>query len=512
MVNFISSGLGRLKGDFRAMVGDVQALFPRGWEAALVALLVVLAAAMRVLILSRPMNHDEAYSYLAFASQGFYRTITDYHLPNNHIFHTLLVLLSTSLFGGEPWAIRLPALVTGITTVAVIYLAVRSVFRSSPAAVVAAGLAAFHPEMIRTSTEGRGYPLIALFTLTLWGLANYLAKKNNWIAWISFVGVGALGFYTVPSMLYPFGMIMVWLFYLWIRNEFSDAYTKAGFIGALIGSGLGVVALTNFLYLPVYLQIGFQQFMRNMVTGEMEPKPYPEFFEQLMARIEVAWVRWQDGVLPVMMVLLLLGFLFALYSRRTYRQQAAFVGLGTLWILAVLAVQQYVPWVRVWSFALPLYFAFAAVGLVDLVEKLRANANLQKLILVSIIVVFGVGTASWLLADSYKMRTWRGQPGDVEQVVQFLAQDIMPQDVVVVVAPDGPMIRYYFLAQGLPFDHFRMNRDDLETAYIIVNTADAQTVEFVIKKRGVIGDRLDYDTNRLVFENETITVYAIQIK
>ena len=60
------------------------------------------------------MRFDEAFTFLRFASQPLLEGLTTYAEPNNHLFHTLLVHISTSLFGDQPWAIRLPALLAGV--------------------------------------------------------------------------------------------------------------------------------------------------------------------------------------------------------------------------------------------------------------------------------------------------------------------------------------------------------------------------------------------------------------
>lgn len=53
--------------------------------------------------------HDEALSYLLFASPGPYTLFSTFH-SNNHTLQTFLVWLSTSVFGLSVLAVRLPAL------------------------------------------------------------------------------------------------------------------------------------------------------------------------------------------------------------------------------------------------------------------------------------------------------------------------------------------------------------------------------------------------------------------
>src|SRR5687767_3647056 len=64
---------------------------------------------LRSIDLNQPIAYDEAYTFIHFASRPFKHILADYSAPNNHIFHTILVGISYRLFGGEAWALRLPA-------------------------------------------------------------------------------------------------------------------------------------------------------------------------------------------------------------------------------------------------------------------------------------------------------------------------------------------------------------------------------------------------------------------
>ena len=62
---------------------------------------------------SAPITYDEAYTYIHFAGKPASRILQDYHVPNNHILHSLAVRGTTLWFGNSEFAIRLPALVGG---------------------------------------------------------------------------------------------------------------------------------------------------------------------------------------------------------------------------------------------------------------------------------------------------------------------------------------------------------------------------------------------------------------
>ena len=63
--------------------------------------IILIASAIRVAFLSTPIRYDKAYTFLVFAMRPLRFIVSDYHVPNNHIFHTILVRLAYLLFGNQ---------------------------------------------------------------------------------------------------------------------------------------------------------------------------------------------------------------------------------------------------------------------------------------------------------------------------------------------------------------------------------------------------------------------------
>ena len=55
-----------------------------------------------------------------FASLPLVDIFTSYHLPNNHILHTLCVRAATNVLGDAEWSLRLPALLAGVLAVPIL--------------------------------------------------------------------------------------------------------------------------------------------------------------------------------------------------------------------------------------------------------------------------------------------------------------------------------------------------------------------------------------------------------
>ncbi len=122
-------------------------------------LVILIAGLVRLEFLFQPMRYDESVTFVSYASPPWYIAITDYTAPNNHVFHSLLAHISILFFGGEPWAIRLPAFVTGILLVPASYVAARAHYGKHTALVAAClGASAHRPHRQTMWACGRERP------------------------------------------------------------------------------------------------------------------------------------------------------------------------------------------------------------------------------------------------------------------------------------------------------------------------------------------------------------------
>ena len=147
---------------------------------------------------------------LQFASRPIKVIVSNYHTPNNHVFHSLLVHFSYLLFGNHPWALRLPVLIAGVFVVPLSYLLIRMLY-DRRSAILTAALVSWSAPMIEYSTYARGYAYLVTFTLLAFSLAFSLMQKCNAAAWVLMAFCSTLGFFTIPVMLYPFAILVFWI-------------------------------------------------------------------------------------------------------------------------------------------------------------------------------------------------------------------------------------------------------------------------------------------------------------
>ena len=76
---------------------------------------------LRLIHLSQPIRGDEASTFLSYVEPINPFRVFVYTYPNNHIFHTILVKITSIIFGFNLVSLRLPAFLASIGTIYLIY-------------------------------------------------------------------------------------------------------------------------------------------------------------------------------------------------------------------------------------------------------------------------------------------------------------------------------------------------------------------------------------------------------
>lgn len=411
----LAGWLPRLAKDAASLWKDALRALPRGWPLAFLLGVMAAGAYARLLHLFWPMQYDEAYTYLAFARRSFFSALTDYHLPNNHIFHTLLVYASTQEFGSAPWAIRLPAFLAGWLTIPAAFLLARR-HANLTAAFLASGLAAIWPFLVYYSANARGYSLIGLLVLLLLLLGTYLLGRPNAAGWIGFALLSALGIFTVPVMLYGFGVVCLWLFLSQLAGQ-ARAYPGWQFIFALAASGLLAAALAGLLYLPAALISGPEALFGNSFVRSLSLfdlwRTLPDGLNTLFGDWTTEMPRWLAVCAGV---LTLLGWILHRRNRGPLRVpvQAALI----LWVLVVVPIQRPEPLPKLWYWLFPLAVVWAAAGLAGLLSFIAIPRRLQ---IAGAVVLLAATVGLAVLQSGENWLYLKGAQGSEERVADFLA-------------------------------------------------------------------------------------------
>jgi len=468
--------------------------------------ITVLAALNRLPYLWRPMGHDEAYTYIAFASRGLRIAITDYHLPNNHVFHTVLVSIATWLFGDSPAVVRLPVFIAGILIVPAIYILAKS-FYSREIGLVSAAILASAPVLIDYSTNARGYMLLALFTVLLFTCGAYVVKNRNEVAWALLVLFASLGIYTNPTMIYPIAVLFAWLLLEGIFG-YADFSYGARFYRYLVFAMASIVFVSVLLYMPLVLYSGLDSLIGNNFIA---PLRWSDFMQSVPVRIRNTWDEWNRDLPGAVSWIGMTGLAISIaLSLNKIRQVALLFAASISGIGTILILQRVAPWPRVWLFLFPLVVMWIAAGLLGFLhfvtQKLTADARTFRLLsgLLIVLPLLAGGIRSYTYFDTKAF-----SPGELEKAAIYLSETLKPGDVVVVISPDTVILDYYLRRRGIDRSFLELNDSrQFRMAMVLVNTGYGQNLEQVLEERS-FSENVNPAEAELMFSANRIEIYAL---
>lgn len=385
---------------------------------------------MRIRYLAQPVRTDEAATFLYYAFQPLPVALSVYGSPNNHIFHSLLVHGIWSVFGDRPELLRLPAFLAGVLLIPATYALARR------GRLFAAALVATLPILVDYSTIARGYTLMALCVLVSMIAGRRAATDGNRAAWTIVALAWAIGFWTMPTMLFGAGFAGVWL----IGTRWRE----------LALTTLGAAILTLLLYLPVLVVSGPSSLAANAyVRAQSASGP----FDREHGLLAIARMFGEGFPLFVGLVLVA-GLLLA---------KRLSIGIP-LFIIPALLVLQTWPYRRTWLFLIPI----AAIGLSWIDDRRVAVA------LAAALAVFNLAmNPVWYSPEAGSYR-------DAEGTTRFLAGKLRAGDVVVATVPSDVPLMYYFLRNHLSLAWFH---DPQRSArcWIVVNPQGPSLKEMLAK-------------------------------
>jgi 4-amino-4-deoxy-L-arabinose transferase-like glycosyltransferase len=400
------------------------------------------------------MRVDEAATWLYYSSKSVLYGLVSYTLPNNHVFHTVLVSISTFIFGNHPWAIRLPAFLAGVAMIPLAYAAAKR-FYGEGAALLTAGFVASSSVLVEFSTNGRGYTLVAAIFLALIVLAP--AHDAEPRAWRRFALLSAIGFLTIPTMLFPFGVVVGWLALSIVRAHDTDRAALAKRLGRTVLLTLGLVILA---YLPALLWTGPHAFIANrFITSQ----PWGLFVRAIGPAVGSTWTGWNRD-LTIAGAAVFAAFFFVGLARDKTR----LVLVAVAWSGVLLLLERWVPFHRVWTFLIPIYWMTVAAGIMFVVRRQRWAA------LLAIALCLAIG-GSVLASGSVLRSRETGYFPDAERVVVSL-RVLGAGDKVLAYNPATVPLQYYArlhhetLPLGSP-------TDGDHRIFIVVDSAVGQTLD-----------------------------------
>lgn len=470
----------------------------------LLGIIALLGAVPRLIHLAYPMQYDEAYTFMAFARPSLYYALTDYHLPNNHVFHSVLVHISTRLWGEYRWAIRLPAFLAGWFLIPATYIVAKR-FYNPRVATIAAILVAGWPNLINYSANARGYSLIMLLTMGLFYLATRVLHEDRLGLWLLMSVLAAIGLFTVPVMAYPLAVLSIWMFMEAIQGRFWPTYRTTTLLRRFALTSFITALLTFLLYTPILMVSGSQSLFANSFIKRY---PWIEFWQKVPTWLPYFRDEWGTGLTNwfsgCILVLAIVGTIAHRQVAKPYTPLALPISIVILFALVFYRVELVT---RAWLFLIPFLLMLAAAGMVaigDWIHKRWGWALLLALVLTGM-VFFDIRKVvnEWPYV-------W-GEMDRLEKTALFLSQKTQVDDLVLVNFPVDPQM-WYYLSQYQPHPvRLKYKGGEIGHVWAVVDTVSGQNLDYVIRGRNLpkCNDPEDYHRIR---EIEGVILYRCDIE
>jgi hypothetical protein len=330
---------------------------------------------------SFPISYDEAWTYLNFTSKSVFTSASYYPAPNNHIFFSILSNISSLLPVHDPKiSMRLLNICCSVLCSFLFFKLMRR-FYTRRIALYTLVLLTFSYPISLYSIQARGYELVLLFSLAAtYAVIAHLSAPRKRYVWLYVIST-ILGFYTVPSFLYFFVSINLFvLLYAIItkRRMIFRSFVLFDSITAII---------TAILYAPVILISGLDAVTHN---GYVKPIPLAEVMSRIPGHFSQS-ADWFFGVpmfgTCIFFVLWLMTLLITQKEKHPALKQFNLLALLLLIMPPfILLLHRVIPFERTWIYlAVPLA-ALIACLLKAVHDRFFGGRSLHR-------AVFGIITA-----------------------------------------------------------------------------------------------------------------------
>lgn len=415
----------------------------------LLLLFPVIAAFFYALTL--PVSFDEAATFLLFTHKGFIESVTHYPAPNNHVLHSVITNITKHIpFLSDLLKLRISAIAVHLTTLIVLYQFVSKHFSKKMALTVLALSSMLFLNMYY-SYMSRGYSLVNLFFVgSLFCSFNLIKGENTTKNWLLLSIFSVLGFYTMPSYLYPFLTLNGFIFMM------QPKYLKKQLL-----YGFGVISVVFLLYLPIIFYDGLSAITNNPYVKSIgffhTIKSLPLFY--LFTIEEITGIHWSFIIL-----LLLIAVYLIIKSKN--QLEIVFAAIFILTPIVLLSLQQVIPFARVFN-----YYSFVIILLILIPFKDKIEAINLSILFPVLLLIQGL---LWLNFDS-KIYAYENK----DQALNITANSIIPK----IIGDKKYLSNHSLLTYNLEFELITKGYKNYQIKEVEYNEISADTIseyDFVI--------------------------------
>lgn len=224
-------------------------------EAGAAVCIMVLGAGLRIPSLGDGLWFDEIQTYVDYVRLPLRHIVSTFDSQNQHLLYSILARISVVLFGGNAWALRLPAVCLGVASLgALIWFGERVTSRRE--ALLAATILAVSYHHVWFSQNARGYTGLLLFTLIGSGCFLLLLSDPLHHVWRNVAGyavsMALANMIHVTAVFVTATHALVWLcLVIARRNDLRDRAWRAPLAGLVLAGTLSLLAYA--LVLPQFV-------------------------------------------------------------------------------------------------------------------------------------------------------------------------------------------------------------------------------------------------------------------
>ena len=415
----------------------------------------------------QPLRGDESTIFYSLAQKPFWIITGIYTNAGNHIFHTLLMHISWSLFGNSLLAIRLPVLLAGSLLIPLTYYVAR-IYRNKPEALLLTAFIASGSALIEYSCNSRGYMVQILLLVLLFGVGLFIRRHQNSFAFLLWVIFSAFVFWTHPTSLYIYGGLGLWLLHeIYILNPGTLRFSHLkSFILWTVSAGI----LTFLLYMPVLLVN--QSFGQPGSLLKDSTQHGLEGFISLVRFMPDLWQIWsRNWQFPLDYIALgcLVTGLGACFKDRLFRQVEIWV---LLWGSLAGAIA-FTTYARMWLVFSWFIYMLVSRGMYFLVTLSKAPKNY-------LLPVMALCWATFAFNDEYQNQHIYTIPDDAFQDAPLAAASLkllmIDNDLVFAPCPATFPLKYALEQLGLHVKMVDKNSGNGTNAFLTLNTIKGNKV------------------------------------
>lgn len=311
-----------------------------------------------------PVSYDEAWTYLNFTMRPVFISLSYYPAPNNHILFSVLTTMTRAMPLSPVMNMRFISLLFSLATTATLFWVGRR-FLDESAMVLSACLFVFSFPVSLYAMQARGYAMLLFFsTVCFCSLVTFAIDSSRRSSLAAYCVASVLGFYTIPSFLYPFASISVSLL------TYGGWTRQWRLVRLLVLADCAIVAAVLILYTPIFLVSGVAAVASN---SDVQRLPLDVVAQRLPDHLATT-AGWLCGVERGGIAIILAVAATATYLLRVATDRPKVLLQGSMLAIlllppAIVIVHRTIPFERTWIYLLvPLCFLTAAI-----VERLTSR-------------------------------------------------------------------------------------------------------------------------------------------